>query len=354
MRCVFVILLMTSACLAEASGLTGSQRAEVLQWLLSADADTRRRAHQALSQLSDSHRSIHRDVLVEARRHHSKAFEGLLKEFYSGLKKDARCFRDWNRHCQEALKFARRDHEKDEDDLERLARMCDRAAAAFARNVTYTQAAEKVWEECDSQAKILLELEMEMALLQGKGEKAFARNVNGVFQRAPYGDRLLAIRGQCRSFAAILQNRGLIEDYNQKRASWPSDGQRAFARVLNERRVRLGLGPLYLQRELCLASERHSVEMQELRYFSHQSPVAKNRTFPLRAARARYPGRVRGENIYMGSHSHEAAFDAWWKSDGHRRIMLEPAPNHLGIGMHKAYWTMNVGQGEPPWNARAK
>ncbi len=53
---------------------------------------------------------------------------------------------------------------------------------------------------------------------------------------------------------------------------------------------------------------------------------------------------VRGENIFMGSASHNSAYNAWFGSDGHRFIMFSDGPNLIGIGPHGKHWTMMTGK----------
>ncbi len=134
----------------------------------------------------------------------------------------------------------------------------------------------------------------------------------------------------------------------QKEATWPSDAQRVFAAVLNENRAILGLSALTLNSPLCQACLDHSQEMSALGYFSHDSPTPGRRTPAARATAAGYRGHVQGENLYMGSGSTQAAYEAWWRSDGHRKTMFAEGPTELGVAHYKQHWTLMMGRARTP------
>ena len=102
--------------------------------------------------------------------------------------------------------------------------------------------------------------------------------------------------------------------------------------LINSRRYVLGLTTLRLDECLSNAAGDHSKEMQDLKYFAHDSPVEKNKTPWDRAKNAAFEGRCMGENIFMGAAAPEAAFHGWWESDGHRFIMFQKEANTLGLG----------------------
>jgi uncharacterized protein YkwD len=124
---------------------------------------------------------------------------------------------------------------------------------------------------------------------------------------------------------------------------WAGPSQKEFARILNDRRVALGLQPLRLEQKLSEACIAHSKEMSAMSYFSHTSPVEENKTFGMRARNAGFSGNASGECIFSGNASPAAAERAWWYSDGHRLINYSRNPNTLGIGPVGTMWTLNVG-----------
>ena len=48
------------------------------------------------------------------------------------------------------------------------------------------------------------------------------------------------------------------------------------------------------------------------------------------------------ENIYQGSGSGVAAFRAWERSPGHRRLLLSPNLESFGVGNDGGYWTFRA------------
>jgi uncharacterized protein YkwD len=57
---------------------------------------------------------------------------------------------------------------------------------------------------------------------------------------------------------------------------------------------------------------------------------------------AGFEGSGASENIFAGSTSPNAAYDAWFASDGHRFNMFGNA-NTLGVGVSGSHWTMMGG-----------
>ena len=84
--------------------------------------------------------------------------------------------------------------------------------------------------------------------------------------------------------------------------------------------------------------------MVRLGFFAHESPVPDKKTPWDRARLAGFEGRGTGENIFMGSTSPQAAYDAWFASDGHRFIMMANGPTLLGVGIAGNHWTMMTGK----------
>lgn len=125
---------------------------------------------------------------------------------------------------------------------------------------------------------------------------------------------------------------------------WAKPDQIRFAAILNEKRAVVNLPPLRLDEKLSLASTNHSLEMVALKFFSHESPTPENKTFGNRAKKAGFDGFASGENIFAGGRSPDAAYGAWWGSDGHRHIMYMEGVNTLGVGNGGTEtWTMNPG-----------
>jgi len=121
------------------------------------------------------------------------------------------------------------------------------------------------------------------------------------------------------------------------------DEELACMRATNAYREMMGLGLLEIDERLVRAARKHSVEMAELGYFDHSSPVPENRSPGARCAREGHPGGG-AENIAAGMSRGEHAFDAWYRSSGHHRNILG-GHQQIGVGRRDELWTQNFGGG---------
>lgn len=139
-----------------------------------------------------------------------------------------------------------------------------------------------------------------------------------------------------------------LYDYNATSLSSATDEERAFARILNDYRLMLGLGLFELDDRLVVASRKHSQEMQDLDYFAHESPVEENRTPGMRAQKEGFPSGAL-ENCAWAPDA-QGAFNGWYGSSGHHRGMLSKSSKLLGAGQSiradgskGVLWTMMAG-----------
>ncbi len=133
----------------------------------------------------------------------------------------------------------------------------------------------------------------------------------------------------------------------------------------NLQRERLGLWPLKFEPRAQLAARRHSEEMVTFTYFSHTSPISKNRTAKMRLSQAGLREGTVGENIAIhpvykrqdilvekrtsqfelprdfwrnhGVHFTYGEFaktlvERWMNSPGHRSNILSSYFRFLGVG----------------------
>jgi uncharacterized protein YkwD len=82
--------------------------------------------------------------------------------------------------------------------------------------------------------------------------------------------------------------------------------------------------------------------MKKNKFFSHNSPVKKHRTFFMRAKI--FKTSASGENIAKGPKRPGGVVDVWMKSKGHRKVMMNPAARRIGVGKHGTRWTLLVGR----------
>jgi uncharacterized protein YkwD len=120
----------------------------------------------------------------------------------------------------------------------------------------------------------------------------------------------------------------------------PPGGIDATAMVceLNAARAEAGREPLQSRHTLEAAATRHAADMVERRYFAHDSPDGANV-----ADRARRSGYLRGaEHWRMGEVliwtrgaplTAASAVRAWLGSPAHRRVLLQPRYEDVGVGI---------------------
>ncbi len=114
-----------------------------------------------------------------------------------------------------------------------------------------------------------------------------------------------------------------------------------------------GLAPLKSNAQLAVAARRHSRNMAENDFFSHESP---NGFRPAdRIQQAGYQYSAIGENIAAGQITPREVVDSWMRSPGHRANILNPNLQEIGIGYYfksndtgnvnyNHYWTQNFGR----------
>ena len=109
--------------------------------------------------------------------------------------------------------------------------------------------------------------------------------------------------------------------------------------LVNKERVKVGA------RHLCLSSELQSAAMLRAReitqVMSHTRPNGKSCVTVLKS-----PGGA-GENIAGGNETPEEVVECWMNSPGHRRNILHPRFNKLGVGY--CYYPNGVGGYQHYW-----
>ena len=109
--------------------------------------------------------------------------------------------------------------------------------------------------------------------------------------------------------------------------------EKAMLAKHNNVRANKGLKKLCVHPALQRAAEKHSQDMIERDYFSHESKDGS--TFLQRIKREGYNYRYAGENITYGSGSlggPDSRFKAWMNSSGHRSNILNKNFREVGIG----------------------
>jgi uncharacterized protein YkwD len=110
--------------------------------------------------------------------------------------------------------------------------------------------------------------------------------------------------------------------------------------LVNAERQRAGAAPLRLNDKLATAAQRHAQDMATNRNLSHQG--SDGSTLRTRIEATGYGWTAIGENVAMGQTSPEAVMRSWMNSAGHRRNILNPNFQELGVGYAE-------GGGRPYW-----
>ncbi len=103
--------------------------------------------------------------------------------------------------------------------------------------------------------------------------------------------------------------------------------------LVNAERSRAGLRLLAADERLRDVARAHSLEMFQLGYFSHESPVVGSPFDRLRSARI--PFLIAGENLAYAP-SVEIAHQGLMNSPGHRANILRPEFGRVGIGVQRS------------------
>lgn len=110
----------------------------------------------------------------------------------------------------------------------------------------------------------------------------------------------------------------------------PGDFAGHLAELINDYRLRHGLGPLAITDDLENLASEHSVSMAERRQLSHDG-------FLTRFHRA--SSKVCVENVGWNFRTPEGLFEGWRESPEHHRNLLEPKVERMGIAVDERYVT---------------
>jgi len=109
------------------------------------------------------------------------------------------------------------------------------------------------------------------------------------------------------------------------------------AELVNAEREVAGLQPLRLDPELSRVARLKSQDFVTGGYFSHDSPTYGSPFAMMKQFGFTY--RSASENIAQGYRTPEAVHEAWMKSPGHRRNIMDPNYDTMGIGFYEYGWT---------------
>ncbi|WP_347318173.1 CAP domain-containing protein [Rossellomorea sp. RS05] len=109
--------------------------------------------------------------------------------------------------------------------------------------------------------------------------------------------------------------------------------------ITNIMRKQYGESTLQWDETTANAARGHSREMHDKNYFSHESDAMGS--LQDRLDKLGVPYQTAGENIASQYLDGPEAVHGWLNSDGHRKILLDKAFTHIGVGVYKGYYTQN-------------
>ncbi|MED3564260.1 CAP domain-containing protein, partial [Bacillus xiapuensis] len=109
--------------------------------------------------------------------------------------------------------------------------------------------------------------------------------------------------------------------------------------LTNQERAKYGLPALKVDLTLSKMAHEKSRDMSANGYFSHTSPTYGSPFDMMKKYGITY--NYAGENIAMGQKTPEEVVKAWMNSEGHRKNILNPNYNYIGVGYvaDGNYWT---------------
>lgn len=105
----------------------------------------------------------------------------------------------------------------------------------------------------------------------------------------------------------------------------------------NAERSRAGAPALSLHPQLMAAAQHHTNLMAQHNQMTHQLPGEPGLGDRISQAGYRWGGVA--ENVAQGQSSPEQVVSTWMNSPGHRKNLLNPEHQHLGVGYVNNFWT---------------
>ena len=111
--------------------------------------------------------------------------------------------------------------------------------------------------------------------------------------------------------------------------------------LVNEERAKYNVAPLKWDDSLAALAESHCEDMIDRNFFAHNTPDGQTPFDRMKAAGISYSSA--GENIAAGQSSPQNVMDSWMNSPGHRKNILNPDFEYIGVGLARGgsygiYW----------------
>ncbi|MFD2133011.1 CAP domain-containing protein [Pseudogracilibacillus auburnensis] len=151
------------------------------------------------------------------------------------------------------------------------------------------------------------------------------------------GDILLKQRMYEMEYRGTLPEEVLLSDEDWKQIEKGMEQQ--IFDLTNIYRHRFDVAPLIKDEQVSEVAFLHSQDMFDQKYFSHYSLDGNGLKERLEEKEIYYLSA--GENIAAQHTDAPAAMEGWLNSEGHREALLHEDYTHLGIGVHRLYYTQN-------------
>jgi uncharacterized YkwD family protein len=179
-------------------------------------------------------------------------------------------------------------------------------------------------------------------------------NINAFAQTGPYTYKVYTVKSGG-SLSSVSKITGIhlddLKSYNPhiKSYSWLSKGTKVYLpdvarslyiqneviRLVNIERRKAGVKPLALDDQLGKVARIKSQDMASTPYFSHTSPRYGSAAKMVSSFGLKW--RMTGENIASGYTTPAGVVKGWMNSPGHKRNMLSPRYNLIGVGVAASY-----------------
>jgi uncharacterized protein YkwD len=319
------------------------------QWMMSTDVAKRKAAYLSWLQLGPEALPAYQKALETAKKHHSKQIDEIARgrstivNPYAAHHEVARQLDDERERVMELIKT---DWKKDGDKIRMLREEMEGLEKLWEKVNKLTAADTSKFDAVmDGAVNGLAEVSRELERFDAEAEtlEIEDEDLPGFLLRQNIeGEYLMKQRERMDLARAEIEQHQTVEKHNAELGRWASATMKDFVTLLNRERVISGLPAFKLEEKLSDACLGHSNDMARMGFFAHESPVPGKKSPWDRARLAGFDGSGAGENIFMGSTSHSAAYHAWFGSDGHRFIMFGGG-NTVGVGVAGSHWTMMTG-----------
>ncbi|MFC7336695.1 CAP domain-containing protein [Haloferula chungangensis] len=351
MKALWVLLFLISSLQAQVSGPAAEFSRKANQWMASTDASKRQAAYRTWLQMGPEAMPEYEKSLEASRKFHDQAIDKLgqgTAAIQNPYSEHADLASEIDEERKRILPLIRTDWKKDGSRIKELRENMEKLARINERLARLTKVDTRAFDEAlESHFAALLEITRQLERFDeeansiGRSDDEILGEITRLHVE---GSHLRAQQERFKKSREAVELLAATNEQNKKMGPWASGSMINFAELLNAERNLLGLRPLVLEEKLSAAAEGHSGDMVRVGFFAHESPVPGKKSPRDRAKLAGFTGSLSGENIYMGSASAQAAYDAWFASDGHRFIMMASGPKLLGVGIAGNHWTMMTGK----------